>query len=81
MKILLKILLRGTRNKTKPEVSKLQCGCVKDSGTRNALFISFHFIFILHIKGGSPVGNEADFEGVLHVTTSSESKNNGKGRN
>ena len=31
--------MRRTRSKTKPEKSKLQCGSVKDSGTRNAIFM------------------------------------------
>ena len=39
VKILLKVLMRRTRSKTKPEISKLQCGFVKDSGTRNAIFM------------------------------------------
>ena len=39
MKILLKVLVRRTRSKTKPEISKLQFGFVKDSCTRNAIFM------------------------------------------
>ena len=39
VKVLLKVLMRRTRSKTKPEISKLQCGFVKDSGTRNAIFM------------------------------------------
>ena len=31
--------MRRTRNKTRPEISKLQRGFVEDSGTRNAIFI------------------------------------------
>ena len=40
VKILLKVLMRRTRSKTKPEISKLQCGFVNDSGTHNAIFMS-----------------------------------------
>jgi len=39
VKILLRVLMRRTRNKTRPEISKLQCGFVEDSGTRNAIFM------------------------------------------
>ena len=39
MRILLKVLKRRTRNKTKPEISKVQRGFVEDSGTRSAIFM------------------------------------------
>ena len=37
--MLLNVLIRRTRNKAKPEISKLHCGFVKDSSKWNATFM------------------------------------------
>ena len=39
IKILLKILMMRMRSKIRPEISEVQCGFMKDTGTRNAIFI------------------------------------------
>jgi hypothetical protein len=38
-KIFLRVILRRIRNKIRPEIAEVQCRFVKDSGTRNAIYI------------------------------------------
>ncbi|RUS77743.1 hypothetical protein EGW08_014502 [Elysia chlorotica] len=38
-KILLRIIMKGVRNKIKPEIAEEQCGFVEGKGTANAIFI------------------------------------------
>ena len=42
IKVILRILMKRMRSKIVPEIDKVQCGFVKDSGTRNAIFILRH---------------------------------------
>ena len=42
IKVILRILMMRMRSKIVPEIDKVQCGFVKDSGTRNAIFILRH---------------------------------------
>ena len=39
LKVILRILMQRMRNKIRPEIDKTQCGFMKDTGTRNAIFI------------------------------------------
>ena len=39
IKVVLRIIMTRVRNKIKPEIGQEQCGFVKDSGTRNAIFM------------------------------------------
>ena len=39
MKLILRITMMPVRNKLKPEIGKEQCGCMEDTGTRNAIFM------------------------------------------
>ena len=39
LKVILRVLMQRMRNKIRPEIDKTQCGFMKDTGTRNAIFI------------------------------------------
>src|SRR5437870_6695400 len=39
IKVILRILMQRMRNKIRPEIDKIQCGFMNDTGTRNAIFI------------------------------------------